>query len=481
MNAPNQNTIVGIVGAGAMGRGIAQVTVTGGMTALIYDAAEGAAAQALDFVVAMIDRAVEKNRLQAEAANDAKARLKIVDSLAELAPCDLVIEAIVENLEIKQQVFQALEAVLAEAAIIVSNTSSIRIASIASACTRRPRIAGMHFFNPVPLMRLVEIIRAPETSDATAEALAEFGRRMGRTPVAAKDGPGFLVNLGGRAYTTEGLRIAHENVASPAQIDAVMRECCGYRMGPFELMDLTGIDVNFPVSKIVFEGHFQDQRLATSPLHEALFAAGRYGRKTKAGFYDYDDDGAPSGGGAAADHVSGAVPAARVVLAEDDPDLADLMAQAGAEVLAADDGHSPMVCAPIGEDCTAVAVRGGFDHRRLVAIDTLTLSDKRITIMTAPGTEAGVRDAVAALLNTQGLAVTAISDSPGFIAPRICAMVANLGCEMAQTGVATPDDIDTAMTLGLNYPQGPLALTGLAPISPDILTGLRLGFYEVSR
>jgi len=470
MNSAKPETVIGIVGAGAMGRGIAQVSVTGGMTALIYDAAEGAAAEARDFVIGMLDRAVEKNRLEAAAADAAKSRLQVVDSLEELALCDLVVEAIVENLEIKQQVFQSLEAVLADDAIIASNTSSIRIASIASACRRRDRIAGMHFFNPVPLMRLVEIIRAPETSDATADTLAEIGTRMGRTPVAAQDGPGFLVNLGGRAYTTEGLRIATERVASPAQIDAVMRDCCGFRMGPFELMDLTGIDVNFPVSKIVFDGYFQDQRLATSPMHEALLAAGRYGRKSKAGFYDYADDGTPSGGGAPADHVSDAKPALRVVLAEDDPDLAELMTRAGAEVIFADDEQSPIVAAPIGEDCTAVAVRTGLDHRRLVAIDTLTLSDKRITIMTAPGADDAARDAVAALLNTQGLAVTAIADSPGFIAPRIRVMIANLGCEMAQTGVATPEDIDTAMTLGLNYPQGPLALTDV--MGPEIVLAI---------
>ncbi len=470
MNSAKADTVIGIVGAGAMGRGIAQVSVTGGMTALIYDAAEGAAAEARDFVVAMLDRAVAKNRLDAAAAAEAKARLQVVDSLAGLSLCDLVIEAIVENLEIKQQVFQSLEAVLADDAIIASNTSSIRIASIASACQRRDRIAGMHFFNPVPLMRLVEIIRAPETSDATADTLAEIGTRMGRTPVAAQDGPGFLVNLGGRAFTTEGLRIATERVASPAQIDAVMRDCCGFRMGPFELMDLTGIDVNFPVSKIVFDGYFQDQRLATSPMHEALLAAGRYGRKTGAGFYDYADDGTPSGGGAPADHLSAAKPATRVVLAEDDPDLAELMTRAGAEVIYADDEQSPIVAAPIGEDCTAVAVRTGLDHRRLVAIDTLTLSDKRITIMTAPGADDAARDSVAALLNTQGLAVTAIADSPGFIAPRIRVMIANLGCEMAQTGVATPEDIDTAMTLGLNYPQGPLALTDV--MGPEIVLAI---------
>ena len=468
-NSTPSETTIGIVGAGAMGRGIAQVTVTGGMKAVLFDAADGAAEKAREFVAGMIDRQVEKGRIEAERASQAKENLAVADALEGLADCDLVVEAIVENLEVKREVFSSLEAVLRPDAIIASNTSSIRIASIAASCERRDRIAGMHPFNPVPLMRLVEIIRAPETSDDTAETLADIGKRMGRTPVTVKDGPGFLVNLGGRAYTIEGLRIVQEGAATPAQVDAVMRECCGFRMGPFELMDLTGIDVNFPVSKIIFDGHFADQRLATSPLHEALHAAGRYGRKTGAGYFDYDAEGNQSGGGTA-DFETDAAPADRVVLAEDDPELADLMAAAGAEVLPHDDQQSTIVCAPIGEDCTAVAVRTGLDHRRLVAVDILTPTEKRVTIMTAPGADLAVRDAVAARLANTGAAVTAIKDSPGFIAPRIRAMVANLGCEMAQTGVADPADIDTAMTLGLNYPQGPLALADA--MGPEIVLAL---------
>ena len=469
---------IGIVGAGAMGRGIAQVSITGGMKALLFDAADGAAAKAEEFIHGMLDRNVDKGRMEAADAEAAKSRLSVVSTLEGLAPCNLVVEAIVENIAIKQEVFTSLEKVVADDAIIASNTSSIRIASIAAACERKDRIAGLHFFNPVPLMRLVEVIRAPHTSDKTADTLIEIGKFMGRTPVIAKDGPGFLVNLGGRAYTTEAMRLLHEGVASPAQIDAVMRDCCNFRMGPLELADLTGIDVNFPVSKIILEGYFGDQRLATSPIHEAMREAGLLGRKTKAGFYTYADDGSQAGGGIAADHVTESAPANRVVMIEEDEELKELFVQAGAEVVAVDDGESPIICAPIGEDCTSAAVRLNADHARLVAVDTLTPYDKRITIMTTPGAEVEAVNSVSARLASTGIKVTAINDSFGFIAPRIRAMIANLGCEMAQTGVAGPEDIDTAMTLGLNYPIGPMALTDA--MGAEIVLALLDAFYGLT-
>ena len=388
------------------------------------------------------------------------------------------VEAVIENLEIKHAVFKELESIVSDDTILATNTSSLSVSTIASACEKPERFAGLHFFNPVPLMRLVEVIRAPHTSDKTAETLIAIGKFMGRTPVIAKDGPGFLVNLGGRAYTTEAMRLLHEGVASPAQIDAVMRDCCNFRMGPLELADLTGIDVNFPVSQIIFNGYFGDQRLATSPVHEAMQAAGLLGRKTGAGFYTYDSDGTQGGGGEAADHTTNVPSAANVVMIEEDEELKELFVQAGAQVLTSDDGESPIVCAPIGEDCTSAAVRLNADHSRLVAVDILTPYDKRITIMTTPGADMAARDAVSARLAETGIKVTAINDSFGFIAPRIRAMIANLGCEMAQTGVAGPEDIDTAMTLGLNYPIGPLALTDA--MGAEIVLALLDAFYGLT-
>ena len=252
-------------------------------------------------------------------------------------------------------------------AILASNTSSLRIASIASACEHRTRVGGLHFFNPVPLMKLVEVVRAPDTANDIVDALCTIGERMGRTPVIVRDRPGFLVNFGGRAYYTEGLRIAHEQIASPAQVDAVMRDSCGFRMGLFELMDLTGIDVNFPASSIIYNGYFQDRRIATSPLHESLFASGRLGRKTRSGYYTYDEEGKKIG--ADANTVSSAEPIGSVSLAEPDQPLAAFLSGIELEIMQVDDGRSPILAAPLWEDCTAVAARTGADHRRLVAID----------------------------------------------------------------------------------------------------------------
>ncbi|HLT76507.1 MAG TPA: 3-hydroxyacyl-CoA dehydrogenase [Ferrovibrio sp.] len=457
MTAQGQDIeIVGIVGAGAMGRGIAQVAATGGMQVLLYDAAAGAAGRARDAINAQLDQLVGKGRMAAADAEAAKGRLKLADSLEALAPADLVVEAIVENLAVKQEVFRQLEAIVRSDCLLASNTSSLRIASIASACQERGRIAGLHFFNPVPLMKLVEVIRAPGTSEATIAALTRVGERMGRVPVVVQDSPGFLVNFGGRVYTQEALRIVSEGVASPAQVDAVMRDAWSFRMGPFELMDLTGIDVNFPVSQIIHEGYFYDRRLATTPLHQLLKESGQFGRKTRRGFFEYDASGKAIV--ESPDAATDAPAVSRIALAEQDDALGELLRGFGFEVSAFDDGESPLLCAPLGEDCSSFAARLGLDHRRLIGFDIAGKLDKRVTIMRPPGARQDLFDGVIAGLQKAGRAVTAICDSPGFIGQRIAAMVANLGCEMAQIRIARPHDIDKAMTLGLNYPFGPLAL-----------------------
>jgi 3-hydroxybutyryl-CoA dehydrogenase len=437
-----------------MGSGIAQVALTGGLRVMLTDADAAQLEKARGALHARLDRLAEKGEATADQVAAAKSRLSLARELAELAPCSVVVEAIVENLEVKRTLFRTLEQILAPDAIIASNTSSIPIAALAQACRQRKRVAGMHFFNPVPLMRLVEIIAAADTDPAAAASLAELGRRMGRTPVQVKDAPGFLVNLGGRAYYQEALHILQESVATPDDIDLVMRECCHFRMGPFELLDLTGMDVNYPVSEIVHKGYWYDPRLKTTPLHESMFLAGRFGRKTGIGFHRYDAEGRklPSPPPAA----SAAAKPARLILPEPEEALVTLAVAAGVETHGSDDGASPILVAPWGEDATMIALRLGLDPRRTVAVDLAHDTAKRVTIMTPPGADAAAGDAVAAMLAAAGRAVTRIKDSPGFIAPRITAMIANLGCEMAQMGLASPADIDKAMQLGLNYPLGPL-------------------------
>jgi 3-hydroxybutyryl-CoA dehydrogenase len=446
---------IGVVGAGAMGQGIAQIAIQNGCRAVMLDAAPGAAEAGRNAVLQRIDRLAEKGKVDRADAEAARGLLDIAADYAGFADCDLVIEAVVERLDVKQAVFKALEQVVQPQAILATNTSSLSIGSIAGACQHPGRVAGMHFFNPVPLMRLVEIVRGSATTDDTVAKLMALGTKLGRTPIEVKDTPGFLVNLGGRALNTEALAIVQENVASCAEIDAIMRDCGGFRMGPFELMDLTGMDVNFPVTEIVWNGYFNDPRLRSTPFHANLFRSGRLGRKTGSGYYTYTN-GQPDNQ-TEADSDNGAQPQA-VIVAEHDPLLRTLCETAGVTMLDRDDGRAPLLIAPWGEDCTEAAHRLGLDHRRLVAIDPSGKTDKRITMMTAPGADPAIRNAVAALCRKAGSTVSVIADSPGFVNQRICAMVMNLGCEIAQMNLATPDAIDTAFRFGLNYPLGPLAM-----------------------
>jgi 3-hydroxybutyryl-CoA dehydrogenase len=460
---------LGIVGAGAMGAGIVQVALANGLHVVLWDAASGTAEKARDAVFARLERSAEKGELAPERLASARELLTLARGPDGFAPCGAVVEAVIEDLEVKHRLFRDLEAVVAEGAILASNTSSLPIGAIARACRVRRRIAGLHFFNPVPLMRLVEVIRAADTGEDVVESLVALGSRLGRTPVVVKDAPGFLVNLGGRAYTTEALHLLHEGVAAPDDIDAVMRECCGFRMGPFELMDLTGIDVNYPVSRIIHDGYMGDPRLGTTPLHAAMREAGRLGRKSGQGFYRYDPAGKRVD--AARPEAPASGKPARVILPEAEEGIVALAEAAGVPSIAHDDGTSPIAIAPWGEDCTTASLRLDLDPARTVAVDLSHDTSKRITIMAAPGAAPEAADAVASMLAASGRAVTRIKDSPGFIAQRITAMVANLGCEMAQIGLAHPADIDTAMRLGLNYPAGPLELAdrmGLATVY-DIL------------
>jgi len=253
------------------------------------------------------------------------------------------------------------------------------------------------------------------------------------------------------------MRILHEKTAGVEQVDAVMRECCSFRMGPFELADLTGMDVNFPVSQIIYDGYMQDARLRSSFPHRSLFEAGRLGRKTAHGNYRYDEAGKPVLANSP-DFEPQASAATHVVVGEASDRLSAFLAEIGVVILAEDDGKSPIIAAPLGEDCAAFSSRTGVDFRRLAAVDLYCNTHLRVTLMSAPGADAKAIASMASAIIASGRKVTLIKDSPGFIAQRMQAHMANLGCEMAQIGIAGPAEIDLAMRLGLNYPLGPLEL-----------------------
>ena len=445
---------IGVVGAGAMGAGIAQSALTAGLKVILHDASGAALAQARGEVQARLARLAEKGQITADAAADADRRLTLAERLAELAPAQIVIEAIVEQLEPKQRLFAALEDIVPADTVLATNTSSLPVAAIARVCRQPRRVCGLHFFNPVPLMRLVEVIRAADTSEGTMQRALELARRLGKTAVRVKDVPGFLVNLLGRAYLTEALHIQHEGVAPVATIDRIMREAAGFRMGPFELMDLTGIDVNFPATRAVYEGFQHDPRLKTTVLHESLFMAGQLGRKTGRGFHDYGGGGAAFPPADSHDQGAAATEAPPVsAWVADEPQKLGVLVERGLRLVAADQAEVILV-SPVGEDAATTAARLRLDPARVVAVDLLGMDKGFVTLMAPVGGDGAARR-LAAFLRGTGLSVAAIKDSPAFVAPRILAMIVNLACEIAQMEIGTPEDIDVAMRLAQNYPRGP--------------------------
>ncbi len=462
MSKTTINTL-GVVGSGAMGAGIAQIALVAGLSVILFDQNEKALSRAAEDIALRIARLVEKGQAQPEMIATAAANLTLANGLDAFATADVVVEAIVEQLEPKQDLFQALETVVRDDAILASNTSSLSIAAIARACKYPGRVCGLHFFNPVPLMKLVEVIYGPATDAGVIEAMLDLSKRLGKTAVRVKDGPGFLVNLGGRAYVTEALHVQSEGAADVETIDRIMRDGAGFRMGPFELMDLTGIDVNFTASKVIWGGYMNDPRIKTAPLHENMFNAGRLGRKTGQGFHAYPKD-APARPAYTPPQDDGKT-TLKAVLPEADGRFAALVTASGLEVVT-DDGKSPILISPLGEDAANVCVRLGLDHKRVVALD-FTGFERRFFTLMAPVGGGSATAGVEAWLNARGFATAVIKDSPGFVSLRLLAMVAGLGCEMAQIGIGTPEDIDLGMKLGQNYPFGPLELT--AKLGPGVV------------
>ncbi len=457
-DANSPELIIGVLGTGAMGRGIIQLAAAGGIHVHIMDTRAGAAEEARDFIAKMLQRAADKGSMSGADAQAATGRIRIIQSLADFKTCQLVIEAIVENLDVKRQVFSELEEIVAPDCILATNTSSLSVTTIAARLKTPQRFAGFHFFNPAPLMRLVEVISGLQTEEWVCEGLVAIGKRMTREPVRCNDAPGFLVNQVGRGFTLEAAHVVYEGIAGFTDVDRVMRDVGGFRMGPFELMDLTGLDVTQPASELVYTQFFHEARYRPNLIMRARYEAGVLGRKTKKGFYSYDAEMkavvAPEAPAPDARPdsvwVSAAEPAGHRRLVE-------LLGKLGANVEngAKPGAHALCLVTPIGDDTTTCAVEQGLDPRRTVAVDTLFPLVKRRTIMTTPITDPAYRDAAHGLLASDGVPVTVCHDSPGFIAQRIVAMIVNIGCSIAQSRTASPADIDKAVTLGLNYPNGP--------------------------
>ena len=450
---------VGVAGTGAMGRGIVQMMAQAGCRVMLYDVQAGAAGKARGHVVAMLGKLAEKGRLAAPQVAAMTAAMQVIDEVGGFAPCDLVVEVIVEDLAIKKAFFTTLETVTSADCILATNTSSFPVTSIAAVCAKPGRVAGYHFFNPVPLMKVVEVIAGARTDPNTCAALTALAKRFGHAAVNAADTPGFIVNHAGRGYGTEALKILQEGVTEFHVLDRVMTEAAGFRLGPCELLDLTGMDVSHPVMESIYHQYYQEPKYRPSVIGQQRKDAGLLGRKSGQGFYRHID-------GRQEVFADAPAPPERpetVWVSRDQPEghaaAAELLVRLGAVVEqgAAPSAAALIVVTPLGGDATNTAIDQGLDPTRTVALDTLLPLAKRRTVMCTPVTRADMRAAAHGVFGNDGVAVAMIRDSAGFIAQRILAMIVNIGCDIVQQRVCSPADLDLAVTLGLSYPKGPLA------------------------
>ena len=457
-------TCVGVVGAGTMGAGIAQLSAAAAMRTLLYDPVPEALERGTESARRGLAKWAEKGVVGADAAD----LLQPVRSLDDLFPCDVVIEAAPERADVKRDLFGALSMVCGDEVVLATNTSSIPVTSLASAAACPERVVGMHFFNPPPLMPLLEVIRADQTDEDAVVLAKRVGQAMGKQVIVAADGPGFLVNRCGRPFSGEGLRLLQERVATHEAIDRICRLGGGFRMGPFELMDLVGIDVGFEVAQSFNELAFGGEpRWRPSPLQARMVHAGRLGRKTGRGWYEYADDGPyrvddpeppePGGGDGTALAILGGGPLA--------DDLRDRARTAGYELreggpteLVLDAGIQPHPSPPGGAPLGLLCAASSLSSRgELGAVGFHALPGARLAELTRlPTTQRFAADAMEELFVRLGFVVEWVEDAPGLVLGRIVSQLVNEAAFAIGEGVGTADDVDTGLKLGLSHPRGPV-------------------------
>jgi len=426
-----------VVGAGLMGAGIAQVAAQAGHAVDLFDARAGAAEAAKAKLAQTFDGLVAKGKLTVDAAQATLARITPVDAMA---PVDLVVEAIVENLDVKRALFAELEALLPPSGVIATNTSSISVTALARGMQRPERLVGMHFFNPVPLMKLVEVVSGLGTDLAVAQAVFDLAAHWGKTPVHTRSTPGFIVNRIARPYYAEALMLLQDRAAAPELIDACLR-AAGFRMGPCELMDLIGHDTNFAVTNSVFAANFFDRRFTPSLVQQELVDAGFLGRKSGRGFYRYPE-GAP-----ALPAVVTPQPTAAQVVVHGKGSVADRFAAA-----------LPDAARELDSDWSGLRIDGRqlrlTDGRRAAELSRSTAVFD-LPLATSGDIAYAGDPSTAAWLTVLGLAPRAIADVPGLIVARTIAMLINEAADAVSQGVCDEAGADAAMKLGVNYPAGP--------------------------
>ena len=457
---------LGVVGAGTMGAGIAQLGCAAGMTTVLYDPVDEALERGAERVRTGLRKWIDKGR----AREDSLERLRTAASLDELAGCELVIEAAPERADLKRELFASLSRICGPETVLATNTSSIPVTSLAGAAERPENVVGMHFFNPPPLMELLEVIRADQTGERALEAARAAGEAMGKRVILAADGPGFLVNRCGRPFGGEALRLLQERVASHEQIDRICRMGGGFRMGPFELMDLVGVDVGYEVAKSFTELSFGEPRWKPSTIQARMVDAGRLGRKTGRGYYDYMGEGpyrpedpqpsAPDaaasgalvailGDGPLADGLRARARSAGYELREGGP--AELVVDARLQPLDPPPGGAPLLVLCAAGSLAARGERGAIGFHLLPPLDGARL----VELTRLPMAQPFAAEAADEFFNRLGFATEWVGDAPGLVLGRIVCQLVNEACFAVGEGVGSEEDVDAGLTLGLNHPRGP--------------------------
>lgn len=455
-----QQAKVAVIGAGTMGIGIAQLAAMHGHSTQIFDADVEKTKTAVSQLTAQLSKRVQAGKMTQELLDRTLENLSIVSTIEQLAESDLIVEAIVEKKEVKQQLFQQLAAICSEQTILASNTSSISITAIASAIPHPERVVGLHFFNPAPVMKLVEIICGLKTDPTIAQALTELMTAWKKVPVMAKSTPGFIVNRVARPYYAEAFRALQENVTTPEQLDFIMRECGGFAMGPCELTDLIGQDINFSVTQSVYQEFFYEPRYRPSLVQKELVDAGCYGRKSGQGFYRYDSQ----------------VPVAQyqlpalqplqqkisVLIKGDWSNLPGLLQRIQrSEWLESQHQAAEQNEIQISEVVLRLtqgeSVQLSYPQQKIVLMDWHANWEnaKAIALVASPACTAQDQAQVTAFLQGMNMIPIWSKDHPGLYAIRSISMLVNEGCEAVLHGIASEQDIDSAMKYGVNYPEGP--------------------------
>jgi 3-hydroxybutyryl-CoA dehydrogenase len=481
--------VIGVVGAGTMGAGIAQLAAQSGARTLLYDPVGDALERGLEAARGRLERAVEKGRLRREDLGE----LERAGSLAQLGPAALVIEAAPEDLDVKRRLFAELAGHVADDCVLASNTSSLSVTELAAGVPGPERVVGMHFFNPPPLMKLLEVVAGERSGEAALARARATGEAMGKHVIDATDGPGFLVNRCNRPFSLEALRLVEQRIATPEQVDRICRMAGGFRMGPFELMDLVGVDVGFTIAQSFFRQSFGEPRWRPSPLAARAVAAGRHGRKSGEGWYRYPDGPPPDpeppepGGGEG------------LVIVAGDGDLAAEIAYAAEEAgwdvaePAEAEGEVPFLIVDCGAAEDDPPLQGGpqlllCDAAPLGAMDPggpsagfhLLPPLGRLAELTAtPSTSPAALAAAERFFATLGMVTERVGDAPGLVLGRMVAQLVNEASFAVGEGVGSPDDVDAGMVLGLNHPRGPMEWGDM--IGPEAVLILLAGLGEEYR